>query len=241
MNTNVDYPVIGVSSEMGRSCGGRTDACTTYATTCIDCTATGATESDPDACTYDENKCACPDGCVINGQTVGGSQDDIEDEAGCDAIQGTWEAEGDPKTVCAPRDAVMGALYLGDGTEAAELVCATSGGQGTGAGQCEGSDALTRIKGIAALCTDGAYDCPTTDQIAALGCEWSSDTSTCVPNAALTTLLTDTWTASKAVGMLSAMVPGVSDVDAAKASGAGTSAPSVIAAAVALMGGLFAL
>eukprot|EP01044_Picomonas_judraskeda_P002781 COSAG03_NODE_210_length_10594_cov_32.990472_12_plen_326_part_00 len=289
VNYNIDFPVFGAADDVKESCEEHTDACTDYADTCIDCSATGSVESDPYTCTHDESACTCPDGCVVNGETVGGSQDDITDEAGCDAVQGTWIAEGDALPGCTARGDVTDALYFGDGTEAAALVCGVLG-EGTGNDQCEGSDALARLKGYISACTAGDYACPTTEEIAKLGCEWSSDTSTCVPNAALTTLLTEAWTRSKAAGFLSslqasgdqcatdqaacdsntdcaALLPddGYPDENAcsadtlcaalwtcragsppsgglkAAASGAGASVPSVIAAAVALFGGLLAL
>ena len=239
-------PVAGAGSEVELTCEEHTNACTDYADTCIDCSATGSVDSDPDSCTEDETKCTCPDGCVVNGVTVGGNQDDVTDEAGCDAVQGTWIEEGDPKTGCKARSDAVAVLYWGDGTEAAALVCGMLG-EGTGTDQCEGSDALARIKGYLPGCTDGDYACPTTEEIAALGCEWSSSTSTCVPNAALTTLLTEAWTESKAAGMLAGMLAAAPEPEPAAteadkdASGAGASVPSVIAAAIALLGGLFAL
>ena len=52
---------------------------------------------------------------------------DVTDEAGCDAVQGTWIEDGDPLTGCQARSDVVGALYLGDGTEAAALVCGILG------------------------------------------------------------------------------------------------------------------
>ena len=73
---------------------------------------------------------------------------------------------------------------MGDGTEAANFICATKSGEGTGAGQCEEPDADSGVT----------------------ICEWSTDT--CIPTAATTTDFTDAWTESKATGMLAPFARG---------------------------------
>ena len=153
---------------VGVGCAATPDACTSFPTMCIDCDAGG--EADGDSC-VEEASCDCSSGCTGTGEA--------DDASTCAGIGGSWTEAG-PKTGCNARDSFMMALMFGDGTEAANAICAMNGGEGTGEGQCEEPDADT---GVA-------------------GCEWSTDT--CVPTAATTTAFTDAWTASKASGMLAA-------------------------------------
>jgi hypothetical protein len=163
--------ILGSSTTCGVSSG-----CTNHPTVCIDCDAGGV--ADGSSCVNEDNKCSCPLlGCT-------GDADTADDEAACSDVGGTWVAAGSAKTGCNPRESFSNALFMGNGTEAANLICATTSGEGTGAGQCEEPDANSGVT----------------------SCEWSTDT--CIPTAATTTLFTDAWTESKATGMLAPFARG---------------------------------
>ena len=170
--SDADLLVIAAIFGSSMTCG-VASGCTDHPTVCIDCDAGGV--ADGSSCVNEDSECSCP----LFSSTC--DADAANDEAACSDVGGTWVAAGSAKTGCNPRESFSMALMMGDGTEAANLICATKGGEGTGAGQCEEPDADSGVP----------------------SCEWSTDT--CIPTAATTTLFTDAWTESKASGMLSGM------------------------------------